>query len=176
MSVMNFRLAFFGVLIAGSAIGFAMPDTIGPSPAPSGEEALLVAATPSQSAAPGWADGLTLTRADDGHFYADVAIDGQSTKMLIDTGASVIALTGEDAAALGITWDDAEVGQVARGASGPVMGVHTVLPLVELGGFMVEDVPALIIPEGLFVSLLGQSFLSKIARVEMAGDQLVMSN
>lgn len=179
---MNFRLALFGVLIAVSAIGTALSDRIDGSAEQPADTPLLVAATPAEpaltapEAAPGWGDSFTLARADDGHFYADVSIDGQDTRMLVDTGASVIALTGEDAAALGLAWDDGEVSEVAQGASGPVLGVRTVLPLVELGGFTAENVPALIIPEGLFVSLLGQSFLSKIASVEMAGDKMVMSN
>ena len=182
---MTFRLALAGILIAGTAIGIAMPDMIGDRFAPAEPEPILVAATPTDTAAmslinrdgaTGWADRLTLDRAADGHFYADVAVGGQATRMLVDTGASVIALTGADANALGIVWDEAEVSEVARGANGPVMGVLTVLPLVEMGRFTAEDVPALIIPEGLSISLLGQSFLSQIGKVEIAADQMVMSS
>ena len=182
---MNFRLALAGILIAGSAIGIAMPDMIGDRFAHADPEPILVDATPSDAAAmalldsggaAGWADRLTLDRAADGHFYADVTLSGQAARMMVDTGASVIALTGADATALGIAWDEAEVSEVARGANGPVMGVLTVLPLVEMGRFTAEDVPALIIPEGLSVSLLGQSFLSKIGKVEIAADQMVMSS
>lgn len=181
---MNFRLAFVGVLIAGTAIGVAMPEVVGESmiaPAPqhattaqtaSGEATLNLAAT---TAEPDFSDSLTIQREDDGHFYADVSVDGQSTRMMVDTGASVIALTGEDAAALGIVWDEADVQPVARGANDTVYGVTTVLPLVELGGLSAENVPAMVIPEGLFVSLLGQSFLSKVAKLEMAGDALVVT-
>jgi len=180
---MNFRLAFVGVLIAGTAIGIAMPDNIGNRFASSEDEPILVAADPTDAAtlaltatAPEWDERFTLERARDGHFYADVVVDGQSARMLVDTGASVIALTGDDAAALGLSWDESEVAVVAQGANGPVRGVPTMLPLVELGGFSAQNVPALIIPEGLQISLLGQSFLSKIGVVEIAGDAMVMSS
>jgi len=174
--------AFFGLLIAGGAIGMAMPDDVGSLlAAPAGEEqtsipptAKLALATTTQSA--DYGESLTLERERDGHFYADVSIDGQSARMLIDTGASVIALTGQDAAALGISWDENAVAPVAQGANGPVYGVHAVLPHVELGGFEAENVPAVIIPEGLFVSLLGQSFLSRVKTVEITGNNLMMSN
>lgn len=173
---MSYRLALAGVLIAGSAIGFAMPLISGESTAapaaPSAAETaptLALAATIS-------GDGLTLQREADGHFYADVAVEGQSTRMLVDTGASVIALTGEDAEAIGMSWDEAEIAVVAQGANGPVYGVHAILPEVELGGYSVTDVPALIVPEGLHVSLLGQSFLSKVGRVEIAGDAMVLGD
>ena len=182
---MNFRLALAGILIAGSVIGIAMPDMIGDRIAGGEADPILVGtSTPDAAAltltdsgeAAGWADTFTLDRALDGHFYADVAVGGQATRMMVDTGASVIALTGADAAALGISWDEAEVSEVARGANGPILGVLTVLPLVELGSFTAKDVSALIIPDGLSVSLLGQSFLSKIGKVEIAADQMVMSS
>jgi len=161
-----------------------MPDMIGDRFAGGEAEPILVGTSVPDAAAlaltdsgeaAGWADNLTLDRAPDGHFYADVNVGGQATRMMVDTGASVIALTGADAATLGIAWDETEVGEVARGANGPILGVLTVLPLVELGSFTAEDVPALIIPDGLSVSLLGQSFLSKVGKVEIAADQMVMS-
>lgn len=161
-----------------------MPADIGSRIAGSSGSEVLVSGAPPETALalaatdadPSWSEGLTLKREADGHFYADVSVDGQNARMLVDTGASVIALTGEDATAMGLSWDEAEVTQVAQGANGPVYGVHTILPHVAMGEFEAADVPALIVPEGLFVSLLGQSFLSKIKKVEIAGDNLVMSS
>lgn len=179
---MNIKLAIVAVLIAGSAIGAALPDIVGDRAAVPIENAGIAAPSANALAltttdhAPRWDEGLTLERARDGHFYADVSVDGQTARMLIDTGASVIALTGEDAAAMGLSWDESEVAVVAQGANGPVYGVAAVLPQVELGDFSAQDVPALIIPEGLHVSLLGQSFLSKIGVVEIAGDTMMMSS
>jgi aspartyl protease family protein len=177
---MNLKLALAGVLIAGTAIGFAMPDVIGDKfTAPADD--LAAPQTPTLALAvtseePGWDESITLQRETDGHFYADVSVDGQPARMLVDTGASVVALTGDDAAAMGLSWEQSEVAVVAQGANGAVYGVQTVLPQVELGDFSAQDVPALIIPEGLQVSLLGQSFLSKIGVVEIAGDAMVMSS
>lgn len=110
---------------------------------------------------------VMLERAGDGHFYADVEIDGRSTRMLVDTGASVVALTGEDADALGVAWSAQHAETVARGASGPVEGVRVVLDRVRLGDLEARGVRAVVVPEGLPVSLLGQSFLSQVPRVEM---------
>ena len=60
-----------------------------------------------------YAGNAVLERAPDGHFYADVTIDGTTRNMLVDTGASVIALTGEDARAMGVAWNEADVRPVA---------------------------------------------------------------
>jgi aspartyl protease family protein len=122
-----------------------------------------------------WLAGETvLPRADDGHFYADVTVDGASTQMLVDTGATTVALTGEDAEAMGLSWNDADVEPVARGANGLVYGVPVTLGHVSIGDLEARDVEAMIVPEGLDISLLGQSFLQKIEHVEMQGDRMVL--
>lgn len=113
-----------------------------------------------------------LARHPDGHFYAEGNVDGARLRMLVDTGASMIALTGEDAEALGLTWDEASLKPIGRGANGVVMGVSVRLERIEVEGIEARDVEAAIIPEGLDVSLLGQSFLSKIENVEINGDEM----
>ncbi len=122
-----------------------------------------------------YAGDHTLQRQSDGHFYASTHVDGVPVRMMVDTGASVIALTGSDAAAIGIQWDDAQVGHIGQGANGAVYGVNTRLNEVEIGGITRRNVSAVIIPQGLGVSLLGQSYLSQLDAVEIANNQMVMS-
>ncbi|MEP0391022.1 MAG: TIGR02281 family clan AA aspartic protease [Erythrobacter sp.] len=117
----------------------------------------------------------TLSREYDGHFYATTNVNGASLRMLVDTGASVIALTGSDARAAGIYWDQSEVRPVARGASGTVYGVVRQLDVVDVGGFTRHNVRAMIVPEGLDVSLLGQSYLGQIGSVQIEGNQMLLS-
>ena len=117
----------------------------------------------------------TLTREYDGHFYANTSVNGASLRMLVDTGASVIALTGSDARAAGMYWDQSEVRPVARGASGTVYGVVRQIDVVDVGGFTRRNVRAMIVPEGLDISLLGQSYLGQIGSVKIEGNQMVLS-
>lgn len=129
----------------------------------------------SRQASSDWNGGdHTLRREGDGHFYADARVGGTSMRMMVDTGASVIALTGSDARAAGLHWDDSDVRPIGRGASGDVYGVATSLSEVEIGGIVRTNVSAVIIPEGLDVSLLGQSYLSKVGDVNISGDQMVL--
>ena len=120
----------------------------------------------------GW--GTSLPRQGDGHFYADAYVNDVSTRFMVDTGASTIALTGEDAEAIGLYWSDEDVQPVARGASGTVYGVHVTLDQVELGGFEARNLSAIIVPQGLDISLLGQSFLGTIENVHIRGDEMVL--
>jgi len=120
-----------------------------------------------------WDAGPTvLIRQQDGHFYANVLVDGGEYRFLVDTGASVVALTGEDAEAMGLDWDEASVRQIGKGASGAVYGVPVRIPRMEVGRLEARDVQAAIVPEGLGVSLLGQSFLSRISHVSINGDEM----
>lgn len=156
-----------------------------PSEDVAGDAADLALATGAQSGAAGgsaedlayaaWAAGETqLPRADDGHFYADVSINNASVHMLVDTGASAIALTGDDARALGLNWSQSDVAPIARGASGPVYGVALTLDRVQVGAHEARNVQAMIVPDGLGVSLLGQSFLSTVQPVRIEGETMVL--
>lgn len=119
---------------------------------------------------------MALDRQGDGHFYATAEVDGGDYRMLVDTGATVVALTGDDARGMGLDWDPDALAPVARGASGPVMGVPVTLPEMAVGDFEAHNVQAVIVPEGLAISLLGQSFLSQVPKVAIADDRLTLSD
>lgn len=120
-----------------------------------------------------WLSGETvLQREADGHFYADALVASYRARFLVDTGASIVALTASDAEAMGLAWREDDLVAVGRGASGTVYGVPVKLERVELGAFEARDVQAAIVPEGLGVSLLGQSFLSKLDGVRIEGDRM----
>lgn len=122
-----------------------------------------------------WSAGETvLPRGANGHFFADAQVNGVPVGFMVDTGASVIALTGPDASAAGLVWSDADVREVASGASGPVYGVFIRLERVELGRFEARNVDAVIVPDGLGISLLGQSFLRTIEPVRIEGDRMIL--
>ncbi len=182
---MDIRIPFACVLLAGGMLGLAMPviteteDAVsapGAAPRDAARQAPALAALHNDAVPATWANEVLLERQRDGHFYADVSVDGTPARMMVDTGASVIALTGDDALAMGLYWDDSEVAPVAQGASGVVYGVHTQLRHVAVGNFEAQDVQAMIIPEGLGISLLGQSFLSTVHSVEIADDRMVLGN
>lgn len=163
-------------IVAGiGAMGLIMPREIHVGSSIPRETVIVESEKPPVVQSFHWyADETVLDRAADGHFYAEATVDGQPVLFLVDTGASVVALTGDDAADLGLTWQDDQLSEVGRGASGPVRGVPTIIDELSLGSFRSENVPAVIIPHGLPVSLLGQSFLSKIEKVEISGDRMVL--
>jgi len=164
------------VLLIGAAIGWLGPDFRSPAEmVPQTDLDAQAAATSSEPAKPLWYGGaMVLQREDDGHFYAQVRIDTRDYRLLVDTGASMIALTEEDARDIGLDWNPDKLVPVARGASGTVYGVPVTLPEVAVGDFAVRDVEAVIISEGLAFSLLGQSYLSHIDNVQISGATLTL--
>ena len=117
--------------------------------------------------------GVELTRDENGYFYAEVRINGAPVHMLVDTGATVIALSREDARMAGIATSIGMNDVVGEGADGAVKGEQVTLDRVTLGDKTVEDLPAIVLNNG-GQSLLGQSFLSKFASVKIEGDKMVL--
>lgn len=177
---MNFKLALACTVIGGAAVGFALPG--GPLDIRAGSDGTGAFAPDRQQLmavnqpVAEWHEGPVFERADDGHFYADVRVEETFLRMMVDTGASVVALTGDDAEAIGLTWRDEDVRPVAQGAGGVISGVAATIPAMSLGGYEASGVRAVIIPEGLEVSLLGQSFLSTIGQVRIEGKRMVLGS
>ena len=98
-----------------------------------------------------------------GHFETDARIDGRSISMLVDTGASSIALRESAAARLGIFPAPRDYTARIHTANGVGKAAPVRLSRVELGDITVRDVQAFVVPdEALSVNLLGMSFLSRV--------------
>jgi aspartyl protease family protein len=111
-----------------------------------------------------------LERSEGGHFYANVEVNGQLVRFLVDTGASGVALTEGDAERIGLDFRRGDYEQVGVGASGPVRGKFVTLDKVSLDGKAAHNVEGAIL-EGSETSLLGQTYLRRFS-VEMRGDTM----
>ena len=112
-----------------------------------------------------------LERHNNGHFYVDATVNGHSVPFVVDTGASMVALTEDDARTAGIQFDESEFEPVARSASGIVYGKEIYLDVVDVEGKRVSHVDA-VVARDLDVSLLGQTYLARIGSVQMNGDYM----
>jgi aspartyl protease family protein len=117
--------------------------------------------------------GIELQRSSDGHFYADVEINGATVHALIDTGASGIALSREDARSAGVATSIGMPDVVGTGADGSVHGEYVTLDRITLGNRTAEGMQAVVLNSG-ELTLLGQEFLSKFDSVEIHGDTMVL--
>lgn len=114
------------------------------------------------------ADGL-------GHFRAQVEIDQSRLAMLVDTGASMISLSFEDAASVGIHPSPSDFTMSLNTANGVAHAAPVRLHSVRLGPIELRDVEAIVATRGaLGQSLLGMSFLRKLESFQIAGGNLIL--
>ena len=147
------------VVAAGVAIGLAIP-----SRRPAEAAAVVSDGAPKET---------LLEREANGHFYVHAKVNGELVRFLIDTGASGVSLTERDARRVGIQFSPSEFGVVAQGAAGPIRGKLVTIKSVDVDGKRVTNVRGAVL-QGSDLSLLGQSYLSRIGEVEMRGDYMVL--
>jgi aspartyl protease family protein len=110
-----------------------------------------------------------------GHFRVEGRIDGQFIQFVVDTGASVVALTADDAASLGIHPAPMDFRAIVKTANGTVHAAPVQLNMVEVGNIMVRDVAAMVLPGGaLSDNLLGLSFLARLRHFEYTDGKMVL--
>ena len=147
-----------GTLIAGVMLAL-MLDRSGQVPVTTAASTQLPAPPPNTNNS----RSVTLSRGNGGHFWTDARIDGRRLELIIDTGASQIALRAGDAARLGIHPVPRDFTINVSTANGITRAALVQLRMVEVGNIVVRDLPALVhADESLGVNLLGMSFLSKL--------------
>ena len=164
-------MAAFAVLVGGSMSGEQA------APLETSERRAVIEAPSdegSSEASTVAEDGaVELERSADGHFYANVLINGTRVRALVDTGATGIALSREDARNAGIATSIGMPEVVGRGADGDVFGEQVTLERVVLGHRSAEGMDAIVLNSGQ-QTLLGQSFLSQFDAVEIRGETMVL--
>lgn len=168
--------------IAGTFFGVYNFDTLrGLASGAGGTETHAAAAEDAESEPAPGEDGsgferiVFLKASDNGHFQADAYIEGKPVNVLVDTGATGVALTYEDAEAIGIHLSDADFTHVSRTANGSARIAPVTLSSIRIGDIEVKDVQAFVAEPGkLFATLLGMTFLSRLERVDIRGSELVL--
>lgn len=122
-------------------------------------------ARPAPAPVPG--QPAQIAKSADGHFWAEAEIDGRAVRVLVDTGASVVALTRDDALRLGLRLTPADFSRTIETASGPARAAPVELSHVAVAGARIEHVRAVVVEKGLPHSLLGMSYLGRLSAVEV---------
>ena len=111
-----------------------------------------------------------------GHFLTQARIDGRSVDVMVDTGASVVAINAETARRLGALPPKSAFRSSIRTANGIVAVAPITLSEIRLGNVVVHKVDAVVVPgDALAINLLGMSFLGRLSGFEIAGGELVLT-
>jgi aspartyl protease family protein len=115
-----------------------------------------------------------ILKSPDGHFWADGEVNGRTVRFLVDTGATAVALTPEDAARLGVDPADLHYSYRVVTAGGQIRAASIRLSSITVAGARLNDVEALVIEKGLDTSLLGMTYLGRLSRFEATRGALVL--
>jgi aspartyl protease family protein len=113
-------------------------------------------------------------RAGDGHFYIDADVNGARIRFLVDTGATFVALSPDDARLAGLRLFESDYTARTTTANGVTRVAPVTLRQVEVDQLQLFDVRAVVLEKPMPVSLLGMSFLSRLQGYETRSDELVL--
>jgi aspartyl protease family protein len=118
-----------------------------------------------------------LQAASNGHYFTTADINHRSVQVLVDTGATTVALSYEDAEAVGLRPATLNFDIPVSTANGIGKAAHVVLRDVEIDNVRVSDVDGMVLQKGaLQGTLLGMSFLSRLRSFSVENGKLVLKN
>ena len=165
-------MIFAAIMIGLGTFMAQMAAKMAPAPASATPSARLAVVSDASDAG---LRTLSIPRDGRGHFATEGRIDGQRIAFMVDTGASVVALNESAAARFGLRPSRSDYRATVSTANGTVKAAPARLARVEIGGLVVRDVDAMVLPdEALSENLLGLSFLSKLKRFEYANGKMVL--
>ena len=118
-------------------------------------------------------ESVTLAADSRGHFFAEASVNGISLRFVVDTGASVVMLSAQDASRLGLDWRKG-TRRTMQTANGAAPGYVVKLDKVRLGGIELHDVDGVVVEQGPGVGLLGMSFLNRL-EMRRDGDTMTLT-
>ena len=162
-----------GLLVAGALSRLGGAGDAEPVPA---AQARRAPEAPVQQAARSDATGdeMIVRAGANGQFMVDAVVDGVEIRFLVDTGATRVVLTAEDAERLGYRLDGLDYSERYQTANGEILGAPVVLPELRIGDLEIEDVRSSVIRAPLSTSLLGMTFLSRLESFEVRDEGLIL--
>jgi len=121
------------------------------------------------------AQGNEVRRSADGLFYVNAIVNGAPVRFLVDTGATVIVLTPDDARRAGVGVESGAFSASAETANGRTSMARVVLDEVVVGATRTRALGAAVVQGNLPVSLLGQNWLAQLGSVTIAGDRMLLN-
>ncbi len=157
--VMRNIMIFAAVMVFLGTVMAQMADKMTATPALASTASRQVASP--ETPASGALRSISIPRDARGHFQTEGRIDGQRIGFMVDT--------------FGLRPSRGDYNATVNTANGTVKAARTRLAMVDIGGLVVRDVDAMILPdEALSENLLGLSFLSKLKRFEYANGRMVL--
>ena len=138
-------------------------------------ESVMLAALPANADNNTAARTFTIRAASNGHFHVEAVANGRRLPLVVDTGASLVALSRQDAERIGLDMSRLSYTQRIHTANGVARVAPVKLLQLSVGPITVTDVEAVVIEGRSEYSLLGMSFLSRLDGYSVSGGTLTMT-
>lgn len=119
-------------------------------------------------------NSLSLRAQPNGHVYLTATVNNVPIHFVVDTGATFVALSRQDAIRAGVAGNLNYTFAMST-ANGVAKAARVTLGGIRIGQLEVDDVEAMVMPGENGISLLGQSFLKRLHGYEMHGDLLTLT-
>ncbi len=168
-------LAAVGALsAAGAAQTVVMLDRAGHAGDLRNSETAMATTRATDAGPPADGQAAEVAKSSDGHYWAEGQVNGKSVHFLVDTGATAVALTADDAMRLGYDPKTLRYAYQVMTANGQARAAEVKLASVSIAGARVNDVDALVIEKGLPSSLLGMTYLGRLSAFEATKTALIL--
>ncbi len=118
---------------------------------------------------------LRIAAAPDGHYWVDGTINGTAARFLIDSGATITALSEQTAKAAGLNIDPNAMPVVMQTANGPVDAKKSSVGTLAVGPVRVSDLPVVVSPAFGNVNVIGMNMLSQLRRWGVENGEMVLT-
>lgn len=120
-------------------------------------------------------EALRIPVAADGHYWVEGTINGTPARFLIDSGATITALSEETARAAGLNYDVGEPGVVMSTANGQVQAHRSSVARIAFGPVAASDLPVVVSPAFGTVNVIGMNLLSKLKSWGVQNGEMVLT-
>lgn len=167
------------MIVPAWLLNWVAPDNATQTSPEMAETAQLQAAiTPAAAPATASYTGRTVRLDMDarGHFYGDFRLNGRRVRALVDTGATTVAINASTARQIGLSLSESDFRYKVATANGETSAAIANITSVEIGRIRIDNVQAMVLEDSaLSDTLLGMSFLKSLARFEISGDTLTLT-
>ena len=112
-----------------------------------------------------------------GHFVTTADINGNAVRVMVDTGATTVALSYEDAQTAGLRPASLDFEIPVATANGIIQAAEVTIRRIEIDNVKIEDVEGMVLPQGAMTgTLLGMSFLSRLQSFRVEDGVLFLKN